>query len=333
MTNLERKIIEAKPVAKLIEWSKAFMLPPRYNIALYDLVVHFLWQINKVGLYDRAAAISFNLITAFPATLLFVFSVIPYLPSAESFENEILLFFKDITPNSVTYIFIKNLLEDLLKKEVGLFSFGFVLITFYASNAMLSIIKTFDKSVMETKPKFYSRRLRAIKLTAILLIVVIASATVLIGQEQLAFLLKSIYHLKKRAKLPWWNTLRWAILVLSLLFGLSTVYKYGPSVKKRGPFFSIGSVVATFTFVITTAIFSYWVNHFASYNKVYGPIGTVLVILMLIYVNSLILIIGFEINVCVQILYRRMGIDDEDESKKKGPKVITIFGKQIQTEF
>ena len=87
-----------------------------------------------------------------------------------------------------------------------------------------------------------------------------------------------------------------------LFYVIALVYKFAPSVHTRWPLVTAGSILATSLTLITTLLFSYWVNHFASYNRVYGSIGTVLIIMLLINLNSLILLIGFELNVSVNKL-------------------------------
>ena len=239
---------------------------------------------------------------ALPAAVLFLFSIVPYLPQSADIQLQILGLFKDITPNSNTYTFIRNLLDGLMERHVGVFSFGFVLLIFYASNAMIGVIRTFDRSVLENKKYFLHKRLRAIKITCILIVLVIASATLLIGQNEFAGLLKTLFHMKRKARMQWWNGTRWFVLVGFLFFGISLIYKYAPSIKKRWPLLSPGSLLATILTLITTILFSYWVNHFARFDKVYGSIGTVLVIMLLIHLNALILLIGFELNVSIMLL-------------------------------
>ena len=239
---------------------------------------------------------------ALPAALLFLFSIIPYLPDAQNFEKQILTLFKDLSPTSNSYTLIQNLLDDLFKKHVGVFSSGFLLLMFYSSNAMMGIIRTFDKSIKETKGYIFHRRLRALRLTFILIFLVIASALVLIGQDELGIILKELFQMKKRAHIPWWSGIRWIIIAAIFFYGIAFIYKFAPSVKKRWPLLSPGSILSTILMLAATILFSYWVNHFASYNKVYGSIGTVLIIMLLIYFNSLILIIGFELNVSITFL-------------------------------
>ncbi len=251
---------------------------------------------------------------ALPAGLLFLFSLIPYLPKPENFRREILNLFKDIAPNSSTYTFIRNILDDLLDiQHVGIFSFGFLLLVFYASNAMIGIIRTFDKSINEHKKKFLHQRWRAIRLTFILIILVLISTLALfLGGEQLAYILKNVFHMKKEARLSWWNGARWLIIICLLFYGIALIYKFAPSIKKRWRLISPGSLLATFLTLITTLLFTFWVNNFATYNKVYGSIGTMMIIMLLMYINSLILLIGFELNVSITYLTQ-----EAEERKRK----------------
>ena len=283
------------------------VIPGFRGLPLYDVVRFFFRQINKVGLNERAAAISFNFIMAMPAALLFLFALVPYFPASASFEMEILKLFKDISPDSATYRFIKDILDGLLEKHVGVFSFGFILLIFYASNAIIGIIRTFDRSIQEQKGFFLYQRWRTIRLTGILVLLVIASALVLIGQEQLTGLLKNLFHMRRRARLPWWNGIRWFIITGLLFYCVAMIYKFAPSVKKRWHLVSPGSLLATALILVTTIAFSSWVSLFASsnYNRVYGSIGTVLILMLLIYINSLILLIGFELNVSITYLTRK----------------------------
>ncbi len=292
----------------LLQKSKSWVIPGFRGIPVYDVANFFLKQINKVGLNERAAAISFNLIMALPAAILFLFSLIPYFPKPKSLSREVLNLFKDITPNSSTYNFIANILNDLIDNQhVGIFSFGFLLLIFYSSNAMIGIIRTFDKSIQEHKGIFLHQRWRAIRLTIILiLLTLIAAFALFLGKQQLIYLLNNVFNVKKDTRITWWSSIRWAIIVGLLFYGIAFIYKFAPSIKKRWDILSPGSILATVLTMVTTILFSWWVNNFASYNKIYGSIGTVLIIMILIYFNSLILLIGFELNVSITYLTKEV---------------------------
>ena len=314
MTKIERIILTLPPVAYVIRKSKQLSIPGFKGLPVFDVVRFFFQQINKVGLNERAAAISFNLVMALPAALLFIFSIIPYLPDSASFQGQIMSLFKDLSPNSGTYKFIQLTIQGLLKKQVGLFSSGFLLLMFYSSNATLGIIRTFDKSISEKKAFFLHQRIRSLRLTLVLFLLVFGSTLVLVGQEQASGLLKSVFHMQKKAILPWWNTIRWLIIISLVFFSISFIYKFAPSVKKRWDIISPGSILATTLTILTTVLFSFWVRNFASYNKVYGSIGTVLILMFLIYLNSLILLIGFELN--DSLTYLRATVKQRNEREQ-----------------
>jgi membrane protein len=248
---------------------------------------------------------------AIPAGCIFIFTLVPYLPIAKQFNVELLKLTKELTPNQSTYFFIKEFLDDFFDTQRGgLLSFVFVLVLFYSSNAMMGIIRAFDKSIADKTGWLFHKRWRAIKLTFILFVLLIGAILILIGQEQLATLLKKLFHMKKKASLWGWNYFRWLVIVILIFYGIALIYKYAPSVKKRWKLQSPGAILATALLIATTLIFGYWVNHFANFNKLYGSVGTVLIIMNLIFFNSMVLLIGFELNVSIAYL------QDEVEKRK-----------------
>lgn len=303
MIDFKNIIRHSAPINFIRAKSKKLIVPGFQGLPLYDVVKFFFEQINKRGLNERAAAISFNFIMAIPAGCIFMFTLVPYLPIAKQFNVELLKLTRELTPNQSTYFFIKEFLDDFFDTQRGgLLSFVFVLVLFYSSNAMMGIIRAFDKSIADKTGWLFHKRWRAIKLTFILFLLLIASILILIGQEQLAILLKKIFHMKKKASLWGWNYFRWLVIVTLIFYGIALIYKYAPSVNKRWKLQSPGAILATVLLIATTLIFGYWVNHFANFNKLYGSVGTVLIIMNLIFFNSMVLLIGFELNVSIAYL-------------------------------
>jgi membrane protein len=320
MTKFQKIITTFPPFAFCIKKSKSIIMPGFQGLPLYDVITFFFNQINKIGLNERAAAISFNFIMAIPAACIFIFTLVPYLPIGKQFNVELLKLTKELTPNQTTYLFVKDFLDDFFgRQRGGLLSFGILLVLYYASNAMMGIIRTFDKSIAQTKGWIFHKRWRAIQLTFLMLLLVIGSILILIGQEQLAVLLKKLFGMKRKAEIPWWNVTRWTVIVVLLFYGIGLIYKYAPSVHKRWKIVSPGSISATVLLMLTTVLFSYWVNNFASFNKVYGSIGTVLIIMNLVYFNSMVIIIGFELNVSITYL-----LAQAEARKKKENEVMEM---------
>jgi len=305
MLKLERKLYDSRPFRWMESKSKKIILPGFQGTPLYQVIVFFTGQVRKVGLNDRARSIAFSFLTAIPAATIFICTLVPYMPVAQQIKHQLLLITKDITPNQNTYTLVSQFLEDFLNKpRVGLLSFGFLLALFYSSNAMIGIMRSFNKSLIyNTRRNALETRWMAIKLTTLVLFMVIGSVIILVTQAELLRNLLKWLHINNRSARLWvFRTVRWVVIIPLFYFAIAFIYKYGPAVHKRWKLFSPGTFLATLLTILVTVGFSYWVNNFATYNKVYGSIGTVMILMLMIYFNSLILLIGYELNVSIHHL-------------------------------
>ena len=304
MTKFERFLTNLKPVAFFIRKSQVWILPGFNGLCLYDVVRNFSGQVNRLGLRDRASAIAFNFIMAIPAAAIFLFTLIPYFPIAKNMQDQLFQFIQDVLPNTESRTLIMTTMLDLFNKpKTGLLSIGFIVALFYSSNAMLGIIRTFDRSLLTKRKKsFMQKRLRAIKLTVVLVLLLIVTILLCIGQGQLFTSFLKWIGLSNSQKNFWIDFLRWLIVITLFFFSVAYIYKYAPSVPKRWKLWSPGAVFATILIVLTTWLFSIWAQNFSSYNKIYGSIGALLIIMLLIFINSLMLLIGYELNVSIHYL-------------------------------
>ena len=304
MKKIERVVYNSMPYRFAVARSKKIILPGFDGVPLYDVIKFFISQVKKVGLNDRARSVSFSFLSAIPAAAIFLCTLIPYLPVAKEIEKQLLLITKDITPNQNTYQLIRSFLEDFLTKQrVGLLSFGFVLAVFYSSNAMMGIMRSFNKSLIYNhKRNIFQNRWMAIKLTILIIAFVIGSVIILVTQDELLKSLLKWMGVKNHSAKWVFKTLRWIIIIPLFFYSIAFIYKYAPAVKKRWNLTSPGTLLATVLIIATTLLFSYWVNKFGNYNKVYGSIGTILILMVLVYFNSLVLLIGYELNVSIHHL-------------------------------
>lgn len=305
MTKLERKIVSSKPVSFFIRKSQKLILPGFAGVPLYDVIKFFISQVNRVGLRDRATAIAFNFIMAIPATAIFLFTLLPYFPIAKNIQKELYFFIGDITPNTESGKLITSTLDELFNQpKKGLLSIGFLLALFYSSNAVMGMIRTFDASlIIKRKGNFLIKRWRAIRLTVILVMLLIATILLSIGQGIAFTSLLKWMGLAKTIDATFWSELiRLTIVVFLFLFSVAFIYKYAPSIHKRWKLFSPGAIFATCLILLTTWVFSIWAQNFSSYNRIYGSIGALLIIMLLLFINSLMLLIGYELNVSISYL-------------------------------
>jgi membrane protein len=304
MIKLERKIYDSPPFRFLETRSRKIFLPGLHRISLYEIITFFIGQVKKVGLIDRARAIAFSFLIAIPAAAIFICTLIPYMPVHRKIITQLLLITKDIAPTQNTYVLVSQFLEDFLAKpRVGLLSFGFVLALFYSSNAMMGIMRSFNKSlVYSARRNPLATRWMAIKLTTLVFCMVIGSVIILGTQADLLRTWLREAHISGRNAHWLFRTVRWVVVIPLFYVAIACIYKYGPAVQKRWKLFSPGTFLAALLTILTTLAFSYWVNSFGTYNKVYGSIGTVMILMLLIYFNSLVLLIGYELNVSIHHL-------------------------------
>jgi membrane protein len=301
MTKLERIIVSWKPISILIGFSKRISLPGFQKIPLYDLLQFYVKQVSTTAIGQRAASISYNLIIAIPAGFLFLFTIVPHLPKSirADFNNELFkLITAYFTPTPATEVWLRESINDFINTQRGTLSIGALFLVIWAtSNAMIGIMKSFDHTITLKKQKnFFQNRFTAIKLTSLLVFIVIACVTLLVSEGAALKYLFNHWKLEDSTTKIIFKILDWIIIIGITILSIGAIYRFAPSVHKRWPLVTPGSILTTFLLLLTTFIFSYWVSNFGNYNKLYGSVGTVIILMVLIYFNSLVLLLGFELN-------------------------------------
>lgn len=284
---------------------KTFTLPGFDRIPIYDVVRFFVAEIRANSLGIRSQSIAFSFFLAFFPALTFIFSLIPYIPYLNNMDVYIMKVLKEVLPNKETYAFIKSFTEPLLKdlakhKRGGLLTGSVVLVLFLTSNGVMAMLSSFDKSYDHYKKRnALQSRYIALKITLLLVLLFIFSATLIIlGQDFLSFLLNSI-GIKNKITQFLISMLRYVLLILMFFFSLSLIYYYGPATKKKYKFISTGATVATILSILVSFGFSYWVSNFNKLNVIFGSIGTIMLLMIWLHINSFVLLIGYEINASI----------------------------------
>jgi membrane protein len=278
-------------------------MPGMRGYTVSDVVRAFIKQIRQTSLAERAAAISFNMVMAIPPTLIFLFTLIPYLPISAKFIQELYVVIQDVVPGKENNRVIIQFLEDFLNKPRNeLLSFGLFLALFFSSNAMMGLLRSFDKGYEGfEKRKGLEKRKTALLMTLVSFVLFFVFLFLLIAQGAV---LHWIGISNKALRVVIVNA-RWGIILLLLFYFISFLYRHGPATVKKWPLVSPGSVLATALMLLATFLFSYWIENFSNYNKLYGSISAIFVLMSLIFVNALIVLAGFELNVAIFNLRRQ----------------------------
>ena len=305
MIKLNRIIIESKPVKTIINWSKKLVLPGFEGIPLYDVLYFFFQQTQKIGLQERAASIAFNFLMAIPPLMIFIFTLLSYIPGSKNLYQEILVLMRNIVPDDTTYSMIQKVLDDFFKTGTGTLSFGLLLAVYFSSNATLTIMRTFRKSMLhiETEDRnFIEIRLSAIRLTLIIVFLILATIMIMLTQTIVLNWVTESLGINNGFIDFLFNLGNLLVTFLLIFMAIGLIYRYAPHVQKKWKIKSPGAILATLLIIAFTFLFSYWVNNIASYNKIYGSLGSILILMFLVFVNSLVLLIGFELNVSINSL-------------------------------
>lgn len=281
--------------------AKDVTLPGFDTVPLYDVVVFFRNEMQRNVISIRARAIAFTSFMALFPALIFLFTLIPYIP-VENLQENLIDFIRERIPTD-TFILLEGTITGIIQEERGdLLSIGLVLALFISTNAMMALMQSFDKSyAVFVKRSTLKRRGIAFGLTLILFFLLLFSImTIVAGNTLLRHLLET-FHILNPFNFILFSTLKWMIVILLFFISISFIYYYGPAVKKKFRFVSAGSTLATLLVIAISIGFSYFVNNFGQYNRIYGSLGTIIALQIYIYLNSFALLLGFELNAAIAI--------------------------------
>lgn len=290
------------PIKYFIKKSKKWSPPGFYGIKLYAVLKDISKKFYLPDFTEKASAISYNFIMSVPTSCLFLFTLIPNLPfiSKRGLKFQLHGLIHDIIPSSTYNRGLINFVDSFVDgSKIGLISFTFILSLFFASGAVMGLMRSFNKNhIGFEKMKGLKTRWEAIKLTMMLFGLLLACLILLLLQRSILRWLgitnESLRNLILYGK--------WIFIVGLIYYSFAFIYRYAPSTTKRWKLASPGATVATFLSILVTIAFTVFVNNFGRYNLLYGSIGTVMVIMIMIFLNSMVIMVGFEINLSINTL-------------------------------
>ena len=284
---------------KILIKAKRVTFPGFDGMPLYNVMVFFWRSIVDGALTTRASAISFSFFMALFPAIIFLFTLIPYIP-IDNFQNELFLLIKDMVPETA-FLAIEETVKDILTQQRGdLLSLGFFMALIFSTTGLASMMSAFDASLHTFERRTWiGQHLIALVLLAILsVLITVAIGLITSGQYFINYMVANGY-LKDQFTIYTLIFVKWLVILILLFMANSFLYYLAPAKKTKWRFISAGSTLATVLCVATFAGFSFYINRFGQYNKLYGSIGTLLVIMLLMYLLSIILLVGFELNASI----------------------------------
>jgi membrane protein len=299
LNTLAKKILTSQLIQVPVNFSKKLVIPGFDGLSIYEVLKFFIEGIQKNSLTTRASSLAFRFFLALFPTIIFVFALIPYIP-IDNFQEELLLLIQSVLPEDA-YELTNDTINSLIKdKDGSLLSFGFLFALYLASNGINSMLIAFNESYHSLKESsFFETRIRSLFLLFIIMILMITAIGLIVFSATITNYLISNNFISSNYLLYILNGVKFIVLLLVFFFGISSIYYFGTTRIKKFRFISAGSTLATLLSILLSSGFAYYVNNFDTYNKVYGSIGTLMVIMLWLYFNSLVLLIGFELNASI----------------------------------
>ncbi len=307
---IEDKLDKIPVINWLVRFFKQIKLPGFEGLSIYDLLELYILGIVKGTLTTRASAIAFSFFTAIFPFMLFVIILIPHIP-IEGFPEEFLKFLQSFLPPQTSDFFMSNIFENIESRQrAGLLSSVFLLSMFLMANGVNAVFSGFENSYHEQLTRnVFQQYLYALGVALILAILLLLTVAVF-GYFQI-YVLKPIYEsvsgetlLEEGSGLGWVVFAKYLFFVFMVYLATATLYYFGTKEGRNTRFFSIGALLTTLLIILTSYLFGIYIDNFSKYNELYGSIGALLILLLYLWLNSNILLLGYELNATLRRLHK-----------------------------
>ncbi|WP_304156192.1 YihY/virulence factor BrkB family protein [Mesonia mobilis] len=300
---VEKELKKIPGLSWLIKQAKKIILPGLEGLSLYDL-----WEIYSVGIIKgtfstRAGSIAFSFFMAIFPFLLFILNLIPYVWFIDDFQLEVLAFMDTLLPPQTSEFFNEIFADIVNNPRGGLLSITFILSIFLMTNGINAIFTGFEFSYHTTINRSIIRQyLVALGTSIIIALMLLLSVIAFVYLTYIIEDLKAIGIFSDN--LYWAQIGRYLVFVLLIYNAVATLYYFGTKEGRNSRYFSVGAFFTTLLIMLTTFLFSIYIENFSTYNKLYGSIGALLILMVYIWINANILLLGFELNASINRLKR-----------------------------
>lgn len=303
--------LEKIPVLKyFIKLLKKIPLPALEGLTLYYFLRLYSKGIVKGAVTSRASAIAFSFFTAIFPFLLFIIILIPYIP-VDGFEYEFKGFLNSVLPPQTSDFFFENIFQNIYKgNNGGLISSVFLLSIFLMANGISALFSGFESSYHQQLTRSMVKQYLYSMFVALILVFLLIITLAILGYFQIYIIQRVLYWMDKQGYETYEEGLfmvaiaKYVFFVFMVFIATATLYYFGTREGKDSRFFSAGALLTTILIIVFSYLFGIYVTYFSTYNELYGSIGALLILLFYLWLNSNILLLGFELNATIQMLKR-----------------------------
>ncbi len=322
---VEEKLDKIPGVKRLVRFLKGIKLSAFEGLSLFDLLEIYVFGILKGTLSTRASSIAFSLFLALFPLLIFLLTLVPFVipyvsVGTEDFDFQFLLFLESFLPSATSDYFHEIYQQIKDQKQGGLLSSAFFISIFLMANGVNAIFGGFENSYhVELTRNFFRQYLYALMVGIILSVLLIVGAVVFVYFEFYILDYLSVWASKTRGydltdgDIIGAQVGKVLFFIILSYFTTAILYYFGTAEGKKARFFSLGALMTTLLFMLTSYLFGVYVDKFARYNELYGALGGLLILMVYIWINSNILLLGFELNATLNSLRKTYKKQDDIE--------------------
>ena len=280
------------------------------------MLVYYWRGITRGILAYRASAIAFNFFLAIVPTLLFLVTLIPFITSA-NFQDNLFDLLDDVIPSGIFDMVEDTVKEILSRPKNGMLSLTFLTALYFSINGIDAVMESFNHGYYKSKRRSWiHQKLISLFLLLTITILGLISVALLMFGKLIINTIGHIENLQESFIFFFLKLIQWVITVGNILMSVSLLYFFGQRKDKVSPrfrFFSPGAILSTTLFIIGGILLRIYFENITRYNILYGSFGSLIVFMVWIYYNSLIVLIGFELNAAI----RRLKLLEERKLDKK----------------
>jgi membrane protein len=280
---------------------------------LYKILKIFLSNIMDDEILDRANGVAFNFILAIFPAVIFLFTMIPYITNfyPEINTEGIMQFLGDSIPPSMFEVIGPTLHDIISIQRGGLLSLGFFFSFYLSTNGMMALMRAFNACyrTIENRGAIKTRLIATALTVNMAIALMLASGLLIVGQLVLEYAVSYVpeYDWLDRSSFTVFLlfALRFIAVFIAFFLAISSIYFFGPAIHYNWRFFSVGSWLATLLSLAVSYGFSFYITNFGTYNKVYGSIGALIALMVLIQLITIVLLVGYEVNTSIHDAIRK----------------------------
>lgn len=264
---------------------------------LVIFIIKFIKKIFDDDILGFGAQLAYHLVLAFVPFLIFLMTLIGY---SNLNSEDVLIFLAKVMPTAAFELIQSTVVEVVDVQQGGLLWLSIILAIWVSSSGFSAVIKGLNRAYGVKETRSYIRlKISSMIYTVLLAVTILATLFLFVFGDVIKNMLGHIFA-NAQVVMTIWNISRYLIIVIVLIGVFAFLYNVTPCIRLGWSDVIPGAAITTLGWVVTSLVFAYYVNNFSNYSRLYGGLGAVFILMTWIFISSVILLLGGEINAALR---------------------------------